>query len=179
MIGLKTDMVELLPYDYTWKDEFQKMKKDIEMALNGYAFDVQHVGSTSIEGCPAKPVIDINICIESLEYGNQLVPLLINIGYIYKGDDGIPGRHYFKKQENGVTVSHIHMCPIGNEIWKNQILFRDYMREHPEQLQEYIGLKRKLAILYPTDRASYSLGKKNFIENILVEAEALKRSRKK
>lgn len=71
------------------------------------------------------------------------------------------------------------MCPIGGEIWKNQILFRDYMREHPEQLQEYIELKRKSAILYPTDRASYSLGKKNFIENILVEAEALKRSRKK
>ncbi len=170
MIGLKTDMVKLEPYNYEWKDEFEIEKERLLALLKDFEIDVQHV-STSIEGCPAKPVIDIFIGIESLEYGEQLVPILVANGYIYEGDGGRPGEHYFKKIGNNVTTHHIHMAPNFGQIWKNQILFRDYLKSHPTLLQDYINLKKRLSIQFPEDRESYSLGKKNFIENVIYEAE--------
>ena len=63
------------------------------------------------------------------------------------------------------------MAPNFGQIWKNQILFRDYLKTHPEIMQEYINLKTRLSIQFPDDRESYSAGKKNFIENIIYEAE--------
>ena len=118
------------------------------------------------------------IGVETLEYGNQLIPLLTDIGYLYRGDDGIPNRHYFKKRRNGVTTHHLHMSPIGSQVWNNQILFRDYMRKYPEKLQEYIKLKYLLAIKYLEDRESYSHDKQDFILSVLEEAHDLKRVRK-
>lgn len=171
MIGLKTDMVKLEPYNYEWKKEFELEKERLLSILSGFEVDVQHVGSTSIEGCPAKPVIDIFIGIESLEYGEQLVPILVTNGYIYEGDGGRSGEHYFKKRGNNVTTHHIHMAPNFGQIWKNQILFRDYLKTHPEIMQEYINLKTRLSIQFPDNRESYSAGKKDFIENIIYNAE--------
>lgn len=173
MIGLKTDMVDIVPFDITWKDEFMQEKLMLETILNGYNIDIQHVGSTSITDCPAKPVIDVAIGIPDLVYGEQLVPLLVSQGYIYKGDDGIPGRHYFKKVYNGLTTHHIHMSPIGTVIWNNHILFRDYMLTHPNELEEYISLKKKLAIIFPEDRDSYSKAKSSFIEQIILKCYAM------
>ena len=175
MIGLITDMVEISEYDPKWAQEFMKEKAFLEKILKGYKVSIEHVGSTSLVNCPAKPIIDIAIGIESLEYGNQLVPILCNHSYIYKGDDGIPGRHYFKKRRDNVTTHHIHMSKIGSTVWNNQILFRDYMREHPDKLEEYIKLKKHLARLYPEDRASYSAGKNEFITSIIKDAKTLKK----
>ena len=175
MIGLITDMVEICAYDPEWAQEFLKEKAFLEEILKGYKVLIEHVGSTSLVNCPAKPIIDVAIGIESFEYGNQLVPILCNHSYIYKGDDGIPGRHYFKKQRDNVTTHHIHMSKIGSTVWNNQILFRDYMREYPDKLAEYIKLKQYLASLYPEDRALYSKGKNEFITSIIEDAKVLKK----
>ncbi len=171
MIGLKTDMVKLEPYNYEWRTEFEFEKERLLSILNEFEVDVQHVGSTSIEGCLAKPIIDIFVGIESLEYGEQLVPLLVANGYIYEGNGGRPGEHYFKKRENNVTTYHIHMAPNFGQIWRNQILFRDYLKTHPDIMKEYINLKINLSIQFPDDRESYSAGKKDFIEHVIYEAE--------
>lgn len=177
MIGLKTDMVELYQYDNSWNEEFNKEKEFLEEILNGYDIQIEHVGSTSLVGCKAKPVIDIAIGIESLDYGEALVPILVDNKYIYKGDDGIPGRHYFKKRRDNVTTHHLHMSPIGSTVWNNQILFRDYMRAHPKELEEYMRLKEYLASLYPKDRESYSKGKSAFIEEVIEKEKVLRKIR--
>lgn len=166
-------MVKLEPYNSEWKTEFEKEKAILSSILNNFILDIQHIGSTSIEGCPAKPVIDIFIGIESLEYGKQLIPILLENGYIYKPNNGIPDEIYFKKRKNNLTTHHIHIAPINGEVWKNQILFRDYMRLHPEKLQEYIELKQQLAFHFPEDRDSYSQGKNEFIKNVIFEAKKI------
>lgn len=152
-----------------WKDDFEN-EKDILMSLLGdYIIDIQHVGSTSIEGCYAKPVIDILIGIESLETSEPLIHLLVKHDYIYKFN--VPGEIYFKKQKNGLTTHHIHIAPINGQIWENQILFRNYLRLHPEKLQEYVELKQALAFEFANDREKYSKGKEEFILQVLFDAE--------
>ena len=99
MIGLTTDIVELHPYNPEWKDEFDKEKKYLLNMLKGYDVLIEHVGSTSIEGCSAKPVIDIFIGVKSLEYAETLKPLFLEHGYIYKIN--VPNEVYFKKRNNG------------------------------------------------------------------------------
>lgn len=162
-------MVKLDPYTSEWKTEFGIEKERLSTILNGHIIDIQHVGSTSIEGCHAKPVIDILIGIESLEYGEALIPILVEQGYIHKFN--VPGEVYFKKQSNGLTTHHIHIAPINGQVWKNQILFRDYLRLHPEKLQEYMQLKQCLAIQFANDRDQYSKGKEDFILQVLFDAE--------
>lgn len=162
-------MVQLDPYTSEWKDEFESEKEKLLSILSNRILDIQHVGSTSIEGCYAKPVIDILIGIESLELGETLIPLLVEKGYIHKFN--VPGEVYFKKQSNGLTTHHIHIAPINGQVWKNQILFRDYLRLHPEKLQEYMELKQRLAIQFADDRDKYSKGKEDFILQVLFDAE--------
>ena len=169
MIGLTTDMVELQPYTPEWKDEFNKEKESLLAMLANYDVLIEHVGSTSIEGCPAKPVIDIFVGVESLEYAEMLKPIFIEHGYIFKIN--VPNEVYFKKKTNGLTTHHIHIADINGEVWNSQILFRNYMRNHPEKLQEYIALKTQLASQFPTDRDSYSRGKKDFIESVIFDAK--------
>ncbi len=70
-----------------------------------------------------------------------------------------------------ITTHHIHIADVNGEVWNSQILFRDYMRKHPEKLQEYIILKTRLAVQFPNDRDGYSRGKKEFIESIIYEAQ--------
>lgn len=166
MIGLITDTVRIDQYDYNWKNEFAMEKKILEGLLNGYQIDIQHVGSTSIEGCSAKPIIDIAIGIPYLDYGEQLVPILVAAGYIYKGNDGIEGRHYFKKVVDGLTTCHIHMEPIGGKIWNNHILFRDYLRKHPQEREYYEKIKLELALKFPNQRDIYAMKKSEYIESV-------------
>lgn len=162
-------MVKLEPYASEWKNEFEIEKEKLLFILNGNVIDIQHTGSTSIEGSYAKPVIDILIGVESLDNGKDLIPILIKKGYIYKFN--VPGEIYFKKQNNGLTTHHIHIAPIGGQVWKNQIIFRDYLRLHPEKLQEYIELKQRLAMEFADNRDEYSKGKEEFILQVLFDAE--------
>ncbi|MBQ4584435.1 MAG: GrpB family protein [Bacilli bacterium] len=162
-------MVKLEPYTNEWKNEFEKEKEGLSTLLNDFKVDIQHVGSTSIEGCCAKPIIDILIGIESLDFSEKLIALFLEHGYIYKFN--VPGEIYFKKQCDGLTTHHIHIAPIQGQVWKNQILFRDYLRLHPEKLQEYMELKQDLAIQYPDERDRYSKEKEDFILQILFDAE--------
>ena len=169
MIGLTTDIVELQPYTSEWKDEFNKEKEFLLNILSGYDVMIEYVGSTSIDGCPAKPVIDVFIGVESLEYAEHLIPVFVEHGYIFKIN--VPNEVYFKKRNNNLTTHHIHIADINGEVWNSQILFRNYMGSHPEKLQEYIALKSKRAAQFPKDRDSYAKGKKEFIETMIFEAQ--------
>ena len=179
MIGLKTDLVKLYPYDSEWAVEFQKEKERLLELLSVYNLNIQHVGSTSLVGCPAKPVIDIFIGVESLEIAEKIIPVMVQNGYINKIN--VPNEVYFKKISNGLTTHHIHVADMYGEVWNSQILFRDYLNSHPEILKQYIELKERLASMYPDDRDSYAKGKHQFIEDVIYEAKndmARKKERK-
>ncbi|NMA94443.1 MAG: GrpB family protein [Clostridiales bacterium] len=170
-LGLVSGTVKIEEYNSEWKRDFRIEKILLKEHLRGYNVDIQHVGSTSIEGCWAKPIIDIAIGVESLEYGGELIPMLCNIGYIYRGNAGLPGRHFFKRNEGELSTHYIHIVPIGGRLWNNLILFRDYLNTHHQFIVEYSKLKRALEKDCLKNRQEYTMKKSPFIESILKRAE--------
>jgi GrpB-like predicted nucleotidyltransferase (UPF0157 family) len=156
MIGLQRGIVKLAPYAAEWKRLFEEEKALLETVIGQYVLDIQHVGSTAVPGMVAKPIIDIGIAVASFEE--------------YRGEHGIPRRHYFTK---GHPRTHqIHMNEIGSRDWENLVLFRDYLIQHPGLAEEYAALKAELARRYPTNREAYLDGKAPFIERVLEMARS-------
>lgn len=164
-IGLKRGSVELLPYRAEWPRLFEEEKARLQSALGQQVLDIQHVGSTAIPGMIAKPIIDIGIAVMDFDEARVCIGPIEHLGYEYRGEFGIPRRHYFVKGEP--RTHHIHMNEIESSDWKEQVLFRDYLIEHPERAKEYADLKMGLARQFPTDREGYLEGKALFIDRVL------------
>ncbi|HSB66638.1 MAG TPA: GrpB family protein [Anaerolineales bacterium] len=165
MLGLEKGQVRLVPYAPEWKLYFEREKAALQEALGSRVLDIQHVGSTSIPGMIAKPIVDIAIAVVDFEEARECVPLVEELGYEYKGEFGIPRRHYFVKGDP--RLFHLHMSEMIGLEWQNTLLFRDYLRHHPAVAEEYALLKQQLAEKYPQDREAYLNGKTDFIEHVL------------
>lgn len=164
-VGLLKGTVMLLPYTLAWKRLFEDEKAILQAGLGAHIMDIQHVGSTSIPGMVAKPIIDIAIAVKDFEEAKICIDPIGHLGYHYRGELGIPRRHYFVKGDP--RTHHIHMVEITSQDWVNQLLFRDYLTQHPESSQEYADLKIDLTQQYPKDRESYLKAKAPFIQHIL------------
>lgn len=170
MIGLERGTVKLAPYTTEWKRLFEQEKALLQAAVGDYVLDIQHVGSTSIPGMVAKSIIDIGIAVRSFEEATVCVKPIKQLGYEYRGEHGIPRRHFFVKGDP--RTHHVHVNEIDSRDWENQVLFRDYLIRHPEIAQGYAELKMELAQRFPTDRQAYLDGKSPFIERVLRLARA-------
>lgn len=168
MVGLKEGTVVVSEYDETWNILFEKEKKLIVKQLSGDGIPVEHFGSTSVPGLCAKPIIDILIGIDSWENAFDYVQPMERIGYTFKGEFGIPFRHYFVKGDP--TMFHVHMVEHNGNMWKEQLLFRNYLRTHPETKTRYADLKKNLAGKYPDDRKKYLDSKAGFIQDVIRKA---------
>ena len=168
MIGLTRNKVEIVSYSATWPDIF-KLERDKLMVILGVGnvLDIQHVGSTSIPHMEAKPIIDIAIAVENFEEAKKLVEPMVENGYTYRGENGIPRRHFFIKYSDEKSLFHVHMNEVTSKDWIGQIYFRDYLRTHENKCKEYIQLKNDLAKEFPLDREAYTKGKNDFIQSIL------------
>ena len=165
MVGLEKDTVRLLPYTNEWKRLFEEEKSLLQTAVGIFVLDIQHVGSTSISGMLAKPILDIAIAVRNFEKAHVCIEPIEQLGYEYRGENGIPRRHFFVK--GNPRTHHIHMNELGSRDWNNQVIFRDYLVRHQKVAKEYAELKTELAKRYPADRQSYLDGKSPFIERIL------------
>jgi len=170
MIGLERGAVRLAPYATEWQRRFQEEKVLLQAAIGQCVLDIQHVGSTSIPGMIAQPIIDIGIAVTSFEEARLCIQPIEQLGYEYRGELGIPRRHYFVKGDP--RTYHLHINKIGSRDWENQVLFRDTLIQHPQLAEEYAALKVDLAQRYPTDREAYLDGKAPFIERVLLMARA-------
>jgi GrpB-like predicted nucleotidyltransferase (UPF0157 family) len=163
------DPIIVVDYDANWSSQYEQEKKQILLALGDTVTNIQHIGSTSVPGLAAKPVIDMLLGLKHIPLLPMQVSSLESIGYSYYGELGIPGRHYFRR---GMPRSHqIHAVLIDSEFWKRHILFRDFLRKNPEAAQRYETLKRKLAKEFAGDRISYTDSKTPLIEQLLREAK--------
>lgn len=171
IIGLQRKKVKLFSYNTKWKELYEKEEKLIRSVIGKYIKDIQHVGSTSISGAKAKPIIDIAIGIESLRIGKKCIKPMEKLGYEYTYDPKIGGQHFFAKGKEKNRTHYIHMIKLNGRYWKNCILFRDYLRNHKEIIKKYNDLKEKLAKIYKDDRDTYTVKKDSFIQNILKKAE--------
>ena len=170
MLGLSNKKVSLMPDDEFWREEFSKEKKFIQDKINSDII-IEHIGSTAIPKIPAKPIIDIGIGINKSIDIEGIIKSLEEIGYVYKGENGISGRYYFVKGKWKNRKYHIHMFDVNHPDWKNHLLFRDYLIHNDELAKEYGHLKLKNWKLYMGDRKSYTEAKNNFIQKVLREAK--------
>ncbi len=167
---LRAEPVEIAEYDPNWPDLFERERALIAGALGGLVVAVEHVGSTAVPGLGAKPVIDIMIGVRTLADGEKCVGPLEGLGYEYKGELGIPGRLYFYRLAKGWRSHQLHMVEYGSDLWERHLLFRDYLREHPQEAVEYYRLKVRLATEFRMNREGYTEAKTAFIESVLAQA---------
>ena len=172
MLGLEKGIVRLVPHDEYWHRLFAEEASRIQAVIGEHLAAVEHVGSTSICGISAKPIIDMAAAVGGGDAGEKCVKPLESIGYEYRGEHGIKGRFYFIK--GNPRTHHLHMVKFESEFWKSHIMFRDRLRRNPELAGEYDGLKRDLAEKFAHDRDAYLEGKAEFIKKVLTDSETFK-----
>ena len=167
---MSTKHVVVLPYDEAWKKDFEDIKAELMQVLEGLVLSIEHVGSTSVPGLAAKPVIDIDVVIEDQGIFDKVKTALETIGYHHEGNLGIVGREAFKYEgKDHLQRHHLYGCPRDSAELKRHIAFRDYLRSHPEAVREYSRVKEEGAELYRHDIDRYIEHKSPFIEGIYRE----------
>src|SRR5215203_503586 len=161
--------VVLVEYDPQWSANFQRERARIEAALGAPA-KVEHVGSTSVPGLAAKPIIDIMVGVQRLPttFGEYVGPLQ-SVGYEYTPTPGISGRWFFQQGPWGMHTHHLHLVEHEGAVWEEYSVFRDHLRSNPEVAQQYVDLKRRLAAQPGIDRPTYSAAKTPFITGVVAE----------
>lgn len=163
-------MVIVQPYNKEWKSDFEAIRSELDIALGDLAMRIEHVGSTSVEGLSAKPVIDIDVVIRDRSVLPEVVIALQKAGYNHEGNLGIPGREAFKYEgKEHLRKHHLYVCAQDSEELRRHTAFRDYLRSHPEAVAEYSRVKEEGASLYPWDIDKYIEHKSPFIEKIYKE----------
>jgi GrpB-like predicted nucleotidyltransferase (UPF0157 family) len=172
MLGLKRGTVKLVPHDPGWATLFEYERQLLEDAFGDTIIAIEHVGSTAITGIPAKPIIDINVGVESLDTARGMKDVFARLGYEHRpfvpgrSAEGLDAQELYVRGPEECRTHHVHVTVYGGGYWNKDILFRDYLREHPECAHEYADLKVCLAHKYANDRGSYSKNKAEFILRI-------------
>lgn len=159
--------IYMVPHDPQWQQEFKQEADRIAAALGSNVVTVHHIGSTAIPTIYAKPVIDLLLVVQDLAALDEKQPLMEALGYEALGEFGIPGRRYFRRDnEFGDRTHQVHAFENGSPQIQRHLAFREYMIASPDAAQEYSDLKRGLAAKYPNDIESYMDGKDEFIREI-------------
>ncbi len=168
-LGLAPGQVSLAQRHEAWAVAYQRDRAAILAALGESIVAVEHVGSTSIPNVPAKPILDILVGVNNFEEAQICVAPMLGIGYRYRGEYGIPRRHYFVKGQ--ARTHHIHMLEIHSPRWAEMLRFRDAMRANSSLAAEYAREKVRLAELHADNRQAYQRGKDRAVERILAKLD--------
>lgn len=167
--NMRTKNVVVIPYDSNWNHEFEKLKAYLEKTLGDTIIGIEHVGSTSVKGLAAKPILDLDVIMESYDNFEEVKSRLEGLGYYYEGDLGIKNRQAFSYDESlkkEFMTHHLYVCPKYSEELNRHVIFRNYMRTHKEDIDAYSAVKLQAAKLYPTDIDSYCEYKSQCISDI-------------
>lgn len=168
-------MVNIVTYEPAWRQAFAVEAARIRSRFGNRALRIDHVGSTSVPGLAAKPVIDIQVSLLSLEPRNELVENMAQLCYVHV-DLGAFDLVYpfFSKPSVWPCTHHVHCCVAGSEEESKHLAFRDYLRLNPSTAAEYERLKIDLAAFHEgttlESQESYSLSKSRFVSSVLVKA---------
>ena len=167
-LGLTSGDVRLARAHEAWATAFEHERARITAAIGERIVAVEHVGSTSIPDVPAKPILDVLVGVRDFEEARPCVGAMVALGYTYRGENGIPRRHYFVRGEP--RTHHVHMVEVESDAWTSILRFRDLLRTHSELADEYAREKESLAALYAHDRESYQREKDKVVEGILLRS---------
>lgn len=162
--------VRVVPYNSEWIEQFRQETALLQPLFGDELVAMHHVGSTSVPGLQAKPIIDIMPVVRHIAYVDSLNEAMHRLGYESLGEFGIAGRRYFRKGGDDRT-HQIHVFQQGDPNIERHLAFRDYVRAHPAVAAQYGELKAVLAQRFPEDIDGYNDGKDAFVK--AVEAQAL------
>jgi GrpB-like predicted nucleotidyltransferase (UPF0157 family) len=164
--------VELVPHDPRWSEMARNEADRLSAVLGDIVVSIEHIGSTSIPGIIAKPTIDLALSATSLDALDKSRGTFEAMGYIWRGEFGIPGRRYCPRDHDGKRVFHVHCYANGSQEVRRNCLFRDYLRANAVEAQAYEQVKRAAGIAHPFDTLAYSATKSDWIAACLERAEA-------
>lgn len=154
--------VEVVEYDPAWREKFEDESSKLERLLDDELVAIHHIGSTSVPGLDAKPIIDIMPVVRQIERVDGWIGHMQALGYHSFGEHGIPRRRFFAKDKDVRTV-HVHVFEEGDEGVVRHLAFRDYLMAFPDVCAEYAALKQQLANQHPEDIESYIQGKQEWV----------------
>lgn len=158
-------------YNPEWKNEFEKAKFFYDKLLKDIEIDIVHVGSTSIVGLWAKPILDIDIIVRNCQQLNFVISQLKLVGYTHIGNLGIDGREAFKYSDTNPNIlwmkHNLYLCMEGSDSLNNHLLLKRHLQNNRDAVITYSKLKRELAKQYPYDIDSYIDGKTALITSFL------------
>jgi hypothetical protein len=168
--------VLVVDYSHEWPALYERERQLLAAAVPPATGIIEHIGSTSVRGLAAKPIVDILIGVHDFATIDSLIPSITALGYEYisKYEDVMPYRRFFKKHDSETATHHIHMVAAGTEFWNRHLLFRDYLRANPDVAADYAALKRELAEREWDHTNDYAAAKTTFIRGI--EALAAERA---
>ncbi|MDR6555628.1 GrpB family protein [Paenibacillus qinlingensis] len=161
--------IAVVAYDPEWVLIFEQIRDFVLPAVSDLVIGIEHVGSTSVPGLAAKPIIDVDVVVKAPEHMRIAVQRLAALGYVHEGDLGVTGREAFIPPQS-MMWHHLYVVPVDNLELKRHLLFRDYLRSHPEEATTYGELKHELAHRFRDDRGAYSLGKSEYVTGVLQRA---------
>ena len=168
------DDVEIVDYDPRWPRLFDEEAGQLRVVLDpSLIVGLEHFGSTAIPGLSAKPIIDILVAVRSLAAAKaSFVEPLRKLDYVYWADNPKKDRMFFVKGMppfGSRRTHHVHVTELQGEMWQ-RLAFRDYLRAHPEEVEAYDRLKRRLAVDHKTDREAYTDAKSAYVESVMRKA---------
>jgi GrpB-like predicted nucleotidyltransferase (UPF0157 family) len=137
--------VKVLPFNSEWREWFMEIRNQIWPHVSDLALDIVHVGSTSIEGMSAKPVIDMDILVPDMGDLEAIISRLARIGYAHQGNLGIEGREAFSLDYEHKYAHHLYIVAVGSSAYRNHVLLKKHLTENPEAFRRYNDLKLGLA----------------------------------
>lgn len=158
-----SDEIVIQNYDPRWPALYEAERPRILAALGDLALEIEHVGSTAVPGLAAKPIVDIVVVVPAREDFDAVSAALRPLGYL---EWPYPDKRFHMKLVDGVRTHHVHAVPRDSDFLDRHVLFRDYLRTHPETAREYLRLKQELATRHSTDREAYTDAKAEFVRRV-------------
>jgi GrpB-like predicted nucleotidyltransferase (UPF0157 family) len=158
-------------YDPPWPILFEELRVKFSELLGNMVSVIEHVGSTSVPGLAAKPIIDLDVLLASTAYFPETIRRPATLGYEHEGDLGIAGREAFRTPPT-LFAHHLYVCPPSSEEFQREILLRNYLRSDPAEVSAYSTLKWDLFTRFANDRPAYIQGKADFVTQLVQRAIA-------
>jgi GrpB-like predicted nucleotidyltransferase (UPF0157 family) len=180
---LTKEPIILVPYDPQWVSLYSEVEAELKKTLPRMLVQrIAHIGSTAVPGLSAKPIIDVQVEVSDLEaIKEDVVPKMEELGYEFiwrptMGDEAPFYAWFIKRNERGERSVHVHMVESG-QASVDRIIFRDYLREHPDEVKRYEAHKKELAKRFPKDREAYTRHKTDHVNEVLAKARRVKMKR--
>jgi GrpB-like predicted nucleotidyltransferase (UPF0157 family) len=164
--------IRIVAYDAGWAAQGKAELRRIEKALGPLALRLEHVGSTAVPGLTAKPIIDLQVSVDTLEPRSRYVEPLERLGYLFVPDPESPDLHFFARPPARPRSHHLHVCVRDSQHELRHLAVRDFLRSHAEEATKYAALKREIAGRHPQDRLAYIAAKDRYVSDLEARAVA-------